>query len=298
MLNKQRFFVFLTALLAFLPFFVLFYWPSNKLQLIACDVGQGDALLLTQGFNQLLIDGGPDGRVLDCLADNLPFWDKEIELVVNTHPDKDHLAGLVDVIERYSVKYLVSNSLKVETNLFAQFQQLVLEKDIPLYSPQKGDKLKIGQLELTVLWPQEKIGDSRIWDKKFVVQEKDIFSLKGVEEGEVLGKKRQDTNDYSIVFHLQFGQFDALLTGDITSQVEKEIIKNNKFKGIEVLKVAHHGSKYSTSEEFLQAVKPEIAIISVGKNPWGHPTAEVLERLKEIGAQVWRTDKQEVSFKI
>jgi len=119
-----------------------------------------------------------------------------------------------------------------------------------------------------------------------------------VEEGEVLGKKRQDTNDYSIVFHLQFGQFDALLTGDITSQVEKEIIKNNKFKGIEVLKVAHHGSKYSTSEEFLQAVKPEIAIISVGKNPWGHPTAEVLERLKEIGAQVWRTDKQEVSFKI
>ena len=115
-----------------------------------------------------------------------------------------------------------------------------------------------------------------------------------------MGKENQKpkTNENSIVLHLQYKDFDAILTGDITSKEEKQIIQDYQFQDIEILKVAHHGSKYSSSKEFLQAISPQIAIICVGKNPWGHPTKEVLDRLQAIGARILRTDQQKIKLKI
>lgn len=281
-LTKKRFLIFLLTLFAFLPFAILFSWPSQRLYLVACDVGEGDAILITKGFTQVLIDGGPNNKVLQCLAQNMPFWDRTIELVINTHPDKDHITGLIDVIQRYNVRQLVSNSLVVDTEVFKEFYQQIIEKKIPVYSPQKGDKIKIAGLEFKVLWPEKVIGDPAIWKQN-------VNNLNAA-------ASQLFTNNFSIVLHLQYGQFDALLTGDITAKEEKEIIKDYQFQDIEVLKIPHHGSKYSTSEEFLKAVNPRVAIISVGKNPWGHPTKEVLERLSQRNIKILRTDKEKIKL--
>lgn len=266
-------------LLAFLSFFL--FWPDNQLHLIFCDVGQGDAILLQKRFTQVLIDGGPNDKVLQCFSDKMPFWDKEIELVINTHQEKDHLAGLVDVIERYSVNRIVINSLAPETEIFKRFHQLVLEKEIPVYSPQKGDELKIDDLRLQVLWPEEKLGDFSLWQKELAKEDYE-------ESRQVLGAFKAKINETSIVLHLQYGKFCALLTGDIPEAIEFQL---DSAKRCQVLKVPHHGSKYSSSEAFLQQVRPVLAVISVGKNPWGHPTQEALERLKNLGIEILRTDQ-------
>ena len=286
MINKEKFLRFLATLIILLPFIVLVFWPSQKLHLVACDVGQGDAILLSKGFTQILIDGGPNSKVLDCLSSNLPFWDRTIELIIATHADKDHIAGLVDVIERYSVKQIISNSIIVDSRAFENFRKQVSDKGISVYSPQKGENIKIAGLEFTVLWPPKKLGDISIWQEN---SKEKVLGKTNIEEGR---------NDDSIVLHLQYHDFDAILTGDITSKIEKQIIKDYQFKDIEVLKVAHHGSKYSSSQEFLKAINPQIAIISVGKNPWGHPTKEVLKRLQNIGTQILRTDKDIIKLKI
>lgn len=272
-----------TAQLLLLLFFssLFFFWPDKKLHLVFCDVGQGDAILLQKGFSQVLIDGGPDEKVLECLSNNMPFWDKEIELVINTHGEKDHLAGLVAVIERYRVNRVITHSLASESEVFREFHQLVLEKTIPVFSPKKGDEVKIGDLSFQVLWPEEKMGDLSLWEKRLASRDDGGAS-------QVLAGSEIDLNETSIVLHLQYDKFDALLTGDISSQTESRL---EPLSGIEVLKIAHHGSKYSTSQGFLEKIKPGLAIISVGKNSWGHPTGEVLENLRSIKAKILRTDQ-------
>ena len=284
--TKEKFLRFLVVLIILLPFVILFSWPSQKLHLIACDVGQGDAILLSKGFTQVLIDGGPNSKVLDCLSSNLPFWDRTIELIIATHADKDHIAGLADVIERYSVKQIVSNSIIVDSNVFKNFRKQASDKGISVYSPQKGENIKIAGMEFKVLWPPKRLGDISIWKQN--------------SKEKVLGKTntKEGRNDDSIVLYLKYKNFDAILTGDITSKIEKQIIQDYQFKDIEVLKVAHHGSKHSSCSEFLKAINPQIAIISVGKNAWGHPTKEVLERLQSIGAKILRTDKDIIKLKI
>ncbi|MFC1711682.1 ComEC/Rec2 family competence protein [Patescibacteria group bacterium] len=282
--TKQSFFIFLALLICFLPFAVFLSWPQNKISFIACNVGQGDAIFITKGFTQILIDGGPNAKVLDCLSENMPFWDREIELIVNTHPDADHITGLIDVIERYSVKMLLSNSMNIDEATFQAFLKLTKNKNIPVYSPQKGDKLKVGEISIDVLWPSEKVGKLAMWQQN--------------QKDQVLGEKvyKGETNIKSLVLQIKHKSFDAVLTGDIGFNEEKEIIKNNTFSGIEILKIAHHGSKYSTSIEFLKAVDPDIAVISVGKNPWGHPTQDVLQKLKKENIKVLRTDTDEINI--
>lgn len=270
-LDKKKFFIFFLTLIIILPLAVLFYWPSRNLTLVACNVGQGDAILITKGFNQLLIDGGPDNKVLDCLAENMPFWDKTLELVINTHPEKDHVGGLIYVLERYNVTQLIRNNLVMESDIFQKFKQELEKRKIPVFYPKPKDRIKIAGLELKTLWPSQQVLGAT-----------------------ALGK--EEINNSSLVFHLKEGEFDVLLTGDIDEEVEKQLIQENEFKDIEVLKVAHHGSKYSTSEEFLNAIKPKIAIISVGKNPWGHPTQEVLQRLREKGIKILRTDEDKIKI--
>ncbi len=257
----------------------VFYWPKNSF-LIACNVGQGDAILITSGFTQVLVDGGPNNQVLQCLSNNMPFWDKQIELVVNTHPEADHFSGLKSVIERYTVKQFVSNNLANSSKSFQEFRQLVLEKEIPVYTPKVGDEIKIGGLNFKVLWPQDQ-------PKEFLVWQKDTSDILGK-----ISTNQTKFNDYSVVLLFQFNNFKALLTGDIDEKIEKKIIDQNKIDNLDILKVAHHGSKYSTSEDFLKAIQPKTAIISVGKNPWGHPTKEVLERLKKYNVDIFRTDEQ------
>jgi competence protein ComEC len=238
--------------------------PDQRLHLVFCDVGQGDAILIFQGKNQILIDGGPDQSVLTCLANHLPFWDREIEIVIASHPEADHITGLIDVIDRYRVNHFVVNSFGKDSAVFKEFKAAVINEDSEIHFPKEGDEINLGSLKIAVLWPQS--------------QEK------------VLGATTVDreANEISVVFKLSYGSFDVLFTGDISTKVEDQL----ELGEIEVLKVAHHGSKYSTGEEFLAQVNPELAVISVGKNAWGHPTEEVLGRLRYLDTRILRTDEE------
>ncbi len=268
-------------LLAFLAFMAgliwaaVFYFPDKNLHLVLCDVGQGDAILIKRGFNQILIDGGPDERVLECLSDNLPFWDRTIEIVFLTHPQADHLTGLISVLERYNVRHFVINNIVNDTERFWRFREALIEEGTEIYNPKVGERIELADMTFTVLWPEEKLGSSLVWQKE--------TKEKGLGAAAYAG----NLNETSVVLKLSFGHFDALLTGDIGQAAEKKLAAGE----VEVLKVAHHGSKYSTSTEFLKKTQPDLAVISVGKNRFGHPTEEVLARLASTGAKILRTDQ-------
>lgn len=285
--KKTKIYFVSLILLAGLIWSAIWRMPDGKLHLIFCDVGQGDAILISYQSTQVLIDGGSDSQVLACLSDNLPFWDRQIELVVLTHPEKDHLAGLIDVIERYNVKQFVLNSVINDTAYFWQFRQLVLVEAVPIFLLQAGEKIKIGSLSFEVLWPRPANGggDSLAWSHSAEASRDRVLGA---------ASPPQKINETSIVLKLSFGTFDAFLSGDIGFDTEKQLLSTPGalHPGVEVLKVAHHGSKYSSSEEFLEKVNPELAVISVGRNSFGHPTEEVLDRLANLGIQTLRTDKQ------
>lgn len=275
MSSKTKYTFISLSLFLVLSFGTIFSLPDQKLHLIFCDVGQGDAILITRGQTQVLIDGGPNNQVLGCLSKHMPFWDRNLELVILTHPEADHLTGLISVVERYNVRQLLGNSLINETGVFSKFREEVIKQKIPVYSPKRGDKIKLGKLELKIRYPLEKLGDEIVWKKSGTLSALELATFGG------------NFNQTAIVFELIYGKFKALLTGDIGVKEENQI----QIEPAEVLKVAHHGSKYSTGKEFLEKVQPALAVISVGaSNRYGHPHPETLERLREVGIKILRTD--------
>ena len=257
------------SILASLIWLAVFSFPDKDLHLIFCDVGQGDAVLVQKGSNQILIDGGPDEQVLECLSDNLPFWDRNIEMAVLTHSEADHVTGLISVLERYNVEYFVINNIAKDTDRFWRFRENLIKEGAKIYNPKAGEEIKIADIDFTVLWPKERLNSGA----------KNVLGA---------ASYSGDLNETSVVLRLSFGDFCALLVGDIGAETESQL---DKVTPCQVLKVPHHGSKYSSSEEFLKHVKPDLAVISVGKNSFGHPTEEALDRLKSTGAKILRTDQ-------
>lgn len=253
------------ALLALSIVAGIFLWLSiyefAPLRVIFLDVGQGDAILITEGNTQVLIDGGAESRqLLGQLGRFVPFWDHRIETVIATHPDADHIGGLAAVIRRYRVGHFLSNGATSESGVFADLNRsLEQSADTERAVFGTGSKLFFpGGAELEVLFP---VAGSAV----------------------AIG----ETNDGSIVARLEYGQASFLLTGDLPH--EETVLPD--IDPAHVLKVAHHGSKYSTSTEWLARVQPEVAIVSVGKNRYGHPADEVLRRLRAVGTEVLRTDE-------
>lgn len=268
----------LTGLMV-LVILVWWQWPDKELKLVFCQVGQGDSSLIVLGSYQVLVDGGPSTQVIECLSKQMPFWDRTIELVVLTHPQADHMTGLIEVVKRYQVDKLIARSEVNNTAEFWQLRQEVLNKQVEVVELVAGDKIKIKEeLELEWLWPKEKGSQEIAWQAG------------EWQEPQVLGAKI-DPNENSQVMMGRFGTFQFLLTGDIDTQIEAELVRSGQVSDVEVLKVAHHGSKYASSLEFLKASLPDLAVIGVGKNRFGHPTDKVLERLGKVEAKVLRTDE-------
>lgn len=237
---------------------------SQEVKVIFLDIGQGDAILIEQGSNKILIDGGPSGQaLLEKLGKYIPFWDREIEMVIATHPDQDHIEGLVSAMKNYKVDSLIETSAQSDSQLYKNYEELIQTKNIQKIAGQAGVKIKLADAELDILHPQDA-------------------------PDEVV----KDTNMYSIVSKLIFGQNSFLFTGDLPSEEEAKLIQNNTNLSAKVLKAGHHGSKYSSSNEFLEAVKPQDAIISVGKNNrYGHPAPETIDRIKNNKINIFRTDE-------
>lgn len=227
------------------------------------DVGQGKAVFIeAPDGNQILIDGGPDNSVLEKLAAAMPFFDREIDLLILTHPDSDHLNGLVEVLKRYEVDKIIETGIADSSAEYQVWHNLIKEKNIPVVFALAGQKIKIGKgLALEILYPNRSL----------------------------VGESFSNTNQSSIVARLVYGQNSFLFTGDAEQATEYFLTVTGTNLDSDILDVSHHGSKNSSSEEFLNVVSPQTAIIQVGlKNRYSHPAQETLERL--AGFEIFRTD--------
>lgn len=219
------------------------------------DVGQGDATFIeTSAGTQVLIDGGADTAVLRELSAVMDFSDRSIDLVIATHPDADHIGGLIDVLERYEVATVVLTETERETATAAAFAAAVRAENANVIYARAGDIFTLGaSTTLTILFPDR-------------------------------AATELESNTASVIAQVEHGDVEFLFTGDAPQSVERYLL--DRFgDGLqsEVLKVGHHGSDTSTAAEFVAAVQPAVAVVSAGHdNRYGHPHAEVLERLSGI----------------
>jgi competence protein ComEC len=268
-LKLQKFLI-LAGILLVVAAVPVFWYVNHKipeekrLEVDFLDVGQGDAELIRTPFGQnILIDGGPDSSVLKELSKNLPWWDRRLDLVILTHPHDDHVAGLNQVLKRYDVKKAAYTGVIHNSPAFLSWLDLINKKKIPMMIIDRPQKIVLGDgCFFDVLYP--------------------LTSF--------LGKEVENLNNSSIVAKLVYGQTSFLFTGDAEQEEEKEIL-GAKYPGADVLKVGHHGSATASTEDFLAAVLPKIAVIEVGKNnDFGHPNGRTLKKLERISAQIFRTD--------
>lgn len=256
----------------------LITYPEEKLHLIACDVGQGDAILAVYKDIQILIDGGPGSRVLNCLENHIPYWDREIEVVVLTHPQSDHYTGLIEVFRAYGVDTFVISGLDSSNQGFNLLKKVVGGSDTRVVEVKNNMVIRLGLIHLDIIHPSE----------EFIAGNASLI------ESDVLGfyTSNDDPNEFSIVATLGLKDFKALLTGDVSGKLLDELVERGKIEKTNYIKIPHHGSRNGISEKLLEMTEPEIAVISAGKdNSYGHPHKETLEILKDKNIKILRTDQ-------
>lgn len=231
---------------------------STDLKIYYFDVGQADSILITNNGHNMLIDAGnnEDGpKLVSYIQKELGITD--FDYVVGTHPHEDHIGGLDDIINNFNVKNVYLPDVITTTKTFEDVLDAIDKKNLSITTPKIEDTFKLGEANFTVIYT---------------------------------GTNEKDLNSTSIVLKMIFGNYSYLFTGDATEEVEKAIL--NKNIDIDVLKVAHHGSEYSTTEDFLTKVTPTYAIISVGaNNSYGHPSQEILNRLKKYTEKIYMTSE-------
>jgi competence protein ComEC len=229
--------------------------PDDKLHVSILDVGQGDAILIqTPSHQNILIDGGPSPRAIDLeLSKKLPFWDRTVDLVILTEPQADHMTGLIEVLRNYKVKQIFEPDIAYNSTTYQQWLSLVKSEEAEHKIAHASQKIELGDgIKVDVLHPPSPL-------------------LQGTSD---------DVNNNSLALRLSWNRVSFLFTSDIGKEAEWYLIAQRANLKSTVLKVAHHGSLTSTSEQFLAAVNPEIAVISVGTdNRFALPRAEVVDRL-------------------
>lgn len=254
---------------------VVFVWQitaarsgSGFLEVDFYDIGQGDAIFIEGPLGeQILIDGGPDSKILEKLGQELNYFDRYINVVVATHPDKDHINGLIDVLKYYDVGEVWISGAQKDTSFYNEFTRIIESKNIPVKTVVRGDVYSFNGFDIAILNPKLKEGvNTKI-------------------------------NNTSIVTKIIYNNISFLLTGDIEKEIERELIQI--YRGstladsmdIDILKVAHHGSKSSSLEGFIKSASPELAIIQVGKdNPYHHPRPDIIKRFSGLGIPILRND--------
>ena len=267
-MKKKNFSLIVLAALFILNIFAwiaVFDLKENKfLKVIFFDVGQGDASFIeTPQRHQILIDGGPSSVILEKLGENLPFWDRTIDLLILTHPESDHLTGLLEVLKKYKVENILWTGIVRDTPEYKEWLNLIEKEGAKIKIAQAGQKIIASEATFYILNPSENL------------------------EGKII----KDSNDTSIVSKLVFGKNSFLFTGDIYNSVEKEFVSGGIDLKSDILKVSHHGSKNSSLPEFLIKCKPEYSVISCGmNNTFGHPSQITLNKLNFLQSKILRTD--------
>lgn len=266
---KQKLLIIIASALCLIGIFLWqnFKFYDGNLHVIFCDVGQGDAIFIRspQGAD-ILIDGGPDESVLTCLSRNMPFWDRDIELVFATHPDADHIGGLESVLKTYTVKSFNTSKKSSGTQVFKRIQDLIKSKNVPLRFVYASDTFTLSDgVVIEHLWPTH-------------------------EYVEVNSSKNADTNSFSLVQIVSFGNFKTLLTGDIEYQILNTLFSSSL--NIDIFKLPHHGSKTGVDDATFNLISAKLAIISAGKNNrYHHPHPSVLDFLKKYNLSYKMTSR-------
>ncbi len=261
-------------LIIFLDIFIIGEWRlAHQERVIFCDVGQGDGAMIVMGATQIIVDGGPDNSLVGCVGKYMPYFDRHVEYLIISHPDADHFVGAVEILQRYFVERVIVNGDESDSPEWREFEKLAVARTAIASA---GDDIKIGQNEI-----------------KFLSPEKDA--------------EYKDNNEKSLVFKFIYNAssppltppykggepLEILFTGDLPENIEKDLVKEKADLAADILKAGHHGSKTSSSENFLRAVHPRLATISVGAdNKYGHPAYIILKRLENLGIKYLRTDER------
>ncbi|MFA5211113.1 MAG: MBL fold metallo-hydrolase [Patescibacteria group bacterium] len=279
MLKKIEYLIIILLLISFI---FLFFLRKNtnslldneniakKIEIIFMDVGQGDGILLNlNNGEKILVDCSEDARILEALGRNMDYYDKTIDYLLITHEHSDHYGGCEEVINRFEVKNVIYNGLKIETDkIWQSFLTAVNNKNINLINIDQNQTWNFGSSTVNFFYPEHNLN----FDSK---------------------EENSNLNNTSIIFGLDFNSTTVLFTGDMEVDIENYLVsvyKDNQLKS-DILKAGHHGSDTSSGQEFLNAVKPQETIVSVGKNNnFGHPSRRILKRLERINSNVWRTD--------
>lgn len=269
MFEKSKRYLFLALFLVlFIAVLVIIYlnvsYRKPELTFAMLNVGQGDALYIESPTGtQILVDGGPPKKILSRLSRVMPLFDRSIDALIITNPDADHIGGFLDVLKTYKVGQVFEAGTFNDSATYKNLKNKINEKNIPVSLAKKGMRIDLGGgATIDVLFPDRDVSD---WT----------------------------TNDGSVVAELVYGETKVMLTGDATTETEKIVLENNSLESldVDVLKVAHHGSRTSTGEGFVKALSPEYAIISSdGGKKYGHPHKETIDKLNAFGSKIFRTD--------
>jgi competence protein ComEC len=267
-MRKDFIFIALASfMLALIALDQYFSFNDKKLHIVFCDVGQGDAIFIrTAASKDILIDGGPDKKVLDCLSRHMPFWDRELDVVIMTHPDADHLVGLIDVLRRYDVNGFYANHASSETDMYELLKLVLAEKKLSAKNSQENDLFSDDSgFTLRTLSPTSEMLEQANHNASNI-----------------------DHNELSIVQLLTYGRFSVLFTGDAEAKVQERLA--GRVGDIDILKLPHHGSADGITPSSLKSNNPSIAIISSGKgNRYGHPAKSTMELLAGRGIRSLNT---------
>ncbi|MBI4097339.1 MAG: MBL fold metallo-hydrolase [Candidatus Levybacteria bacterium] len=270
---KKALFLGLISLLALAALVFMQYHQYNDglLHVVFCDVGQGDAILIRSPQGKvMLFDAGPNDAVASCLSDHMPFWQRTLSLVVLSHPHADHFRGLFSLLDRYSIAEFGSEELVNNITEYKAIDEMISNKHIRKRRLLRGDTYRLGDnLVVQVLGPtQEFLTNTSPLGN---IGERDEFA--------------------SLVLLVSYENFDLLLTGDSQNEQLSDDILSSNIKTIDVLQVPHHGSATGLTQEIVQELSPKLAVMSVGKNRYGHPSEKTMEILRDKDIKTLRTDK-------
>jgi len=263
--NQRKYLTYIPLIFLFILMVGLGYlvYKSNThndyLRVVFLDVGQGDSIYIeAPNGKQMLIDAGPDAKVLSSLAKVMPFADRSIDMIIATHSDMDHIGGFPLLLNNYKVTSVIENGATSDSDIYSTFEEIISKDKINKIIAHRGMHIILDDeknIYFDILFP-----------------DRDVSNL--------------DSNDGSIVGKLVYGENSFMFTGDANLYTENQIEWNESEETLEsdVLKLGHHGSKTSSSILWLEKIKPSIAIVSAGKNnKYGHPDEETIGRLKSLG---------------